>query len=174
MKKMILAAVAVMTFGFANAQEGKFKVGVHAGLPMGDSKDAYSVNLGADVAYMWKVADKFTVGATTGFSTYLGKDYTYYVYSFTPFPALVEGKMKMKDASFIPVAATGQYSLTDNVFVGADLGYAINVGGDLDGGFLYQPKVGYQNEKIELYAAYKGISSNGTLSSVNLGFNYKF
>ncbi|WP_456314956.1 hypothetical protein [Pseudomonas shirazensis] len=166
MKKIVLAVMALMTFGFANAQEGKFKVGVHAGLPMGDSNDFYSVNLGADVAYLVKVADKFTVGATTGFSSYLGKDHSYSVgpYSYS---------VKAKDASFIPVAATGQYSLTDKFFVGADLGYAISVG-DGDGGFLYQPKIGYQNNKIEVYAGYKAISNDGTLASLNLGFNYKF
>ena len=56
-----------------------------------------------------------------------------------------------------------------------DLGYAIYAGsGDGDGGVIYQPKFGYQNEKIEVYASYKGISNDGTLSSLNLGFNYKF
>jgi len=170
MKKIILAAIAVMAFGFASAQEGRFKVGAHVGLPMGDSKDAYSVNLGADVAYLWKITDKFSAGATTGYSTYLGKNETINIGFGLP-----SYKYKYSDASFIPVAGTAQYSLTDNLFVGADLGYAINVGdSDADGGFLYQPKLGYQNSKIEIYAGYKGISNNGTLASLNLGFNYKF
>ena len=173
MKKIVLSLIAVMAFGFANAQEGKFKAGVHAGLPMGDVKDAYSVNLGADVAYMWKITDKFSVGATTGFSTYLAKDITYTTIVMNPYPVMQEATMKGKNASFIPVAGTAQYSLADKFFVGADLGYAISVG-DGDGGFLYQPKVGYQNEKIELYLGYKGISNNGTCSSLNVGFNYKF
>jgi len=173
MKKIVLAAIAVLTFGWANAQDGKFKVGVHAGLPMGDFKDFYSVNLGLDAAYMWEVADKFSVGATTGFSTYLAKEHTYTGLVMTPFPTLTEIKVKGKNASFIPVAGTAQYSLTDKLFVGVDLGYAISVG-EGDGGFLYQPKFGYQNEKIELYASYKGISNEGSISSLNLGFNYKF
>ncbi|MBO9586145.1 MAG: hypothetical protein J7574_18425 [Flavobacterium sp.] len=167
MKKIVLVAIAVLTFGWANAQEGKFKVGVHAGLPMGDAKDAFSVNLGADVAYMFKINDKFSAGATTGYTTYLGKDYTY---SFMGYSVTEKGET----AGFIPVAGTAQYSLIDSLFVGADLGYAIKAGGDIDGGFLYQPKFGYQNEKIEVYAAYKGISNNGTISSLNLGVNYKF
>lgn len=170
MKKIILALIAVMAFGLANAQEGSFKVGVHAGLPMGDIKDSYSVNLGLDVAYLWKINDKFSAGATTGYSTYLGKDKKYQILGFS-------GSVKIPDAGFIPVAATGQYSLTDNLFAGVDLGYAIATGsGDsnIKGGFLYQPKFGYQNEKIEVYAGYKGIESVGTFSSINLGFNYKF
>lgn len=161
--------MAVFAFGFANAQEGNFKLGAHVGLPMGDIKDYYSLNLGIDAAYMWNVADKFSAGIATGYSTYLAKTYTYSdgVNSF---------EIKGDAAGFIPVAATGQYSLTDDLFLGADLGYAIYTGsGDNNGGFLYQPKFGYQNEKIELYAGYKGISvDGGTFSSINLGFNYKF
>ena len=167
MKKMILAVIAVMGFGFANAQDGHFKVGVQAGLPIGDASDVTSVNLGADVAYLWKVTDKFSAGATTGYSTYLAKEYTYTFFGMST-------KIKGDDISYIPVAATGQYALATNVFVGLDLGYAIAVSDGGDGGFLYQPKVGYQNDKIEIYAGYKGISDNVTVSSVNLGFNYKF
>lgn len=170
MKKIILSAVAVMAFGFANAQEGQFKIGVHAGLPLGDIKDSYSVNLGFDAAYLWNVADQFKAGVTTGYSAYLGKTEKY----DNGFGNYVEEKAQTM--GFIPVAGTAQYSLSDNLFVGADLGYAIYAGeGDGDGGFLYQPKFGYQTEKIELYAGYKGISvDGGTVSSLNLGFNYKF
>lgn len=167
MKKVILSAIAVMAFGFANAQEGHFKVGAHVGLLMGDTSDTHSVNLGADVAYLWKVADKFSAGVTTGYTAYLGKTETYGIAGF-------EAKYKHETVGFIPVAGTAQYSVSDNLFVGADLGYAISTNKDVDGGFLYQPKFGYQNEKIEVYAAYKGISNDDTVSSINLGFNYKF
>ena len=169
MKRIILSAIAVMAFGFANAQDGHFKVGAHVGLPTGDAGDGFSVNLGADVAYLWDLADKFSAGATTGYTAYLAKTQTY---DF----GMGSVEIKGDDAGFIPVAGTAQYSISDNLFVGGDLGYAIYVGsGDgIDGGFLYQPKFGYQNEKIEFYAAYKGISNDGTLSSINLGFNYKF
>lgn len=169
MKRIFLSAIAVMAFGFANAQEGHFKVGAHVGLPLGDIKDASSVNLGVDAAYLWEVADQFSAGVTTGYTTYLAKTQTYDIMG-------ERVELKGDDVGFIPVAGTAQYSISDNLFVGADLGYAVYVGsGDgVDGGFLYQPKFGYQNEKIELYAGYKGISNDGTFSSINLGFNYKF
>lgn len=41
------------------------------------------------------------------------------------------------------------------------------------GGFYYQPKVGYQQPDWELYLGYKGVSDNGNIGSVNLGFNFK-
>ena len=169
MKKIILAAVAVMAFGFANAQEGQFKLGAHVGLPMGDFKDAYSLNVGADVAYLWNVADGFKVGATTGYSAYLGK---------TTSINLGFGSVETKTttASFVPVAATAQFSVADNLFLGADLGYAVNVGkGDGNGGVYYQPKFGFQTDKVEVYLGYKGISlERGSFSSLNVGMNFKF
>lgn len=157
MRKIILSVLAVFAFGAAQAQDGGFKAGVHLGLPIGDISDFSSFNGGVDLAYMWSVADSFNAGLTTGYTYFSGKD-------------------GFGNLGFIPVAASGQYSFSDNFFGGADLGYAVYAGdGDGDGGFYYQPKVGYQTEKFEIYASYKGISADGsTISTVGLGFNYKF
>ena len=161
MKKLILSIVAVLTFGFANAQESAFKLGAHVGLPMGDIKDAYSLNAGVDLAYMFKVDDKFSVGPATGFSNYFGKE----IFGF-----------QVSDVSLIPIAGSAQFSFTDNFFVGADLGYGLLFAdGENDGGVYYQPKLGYQTEKIEVSLGYKGVSiEGGAFSSIGLGFNYKF
>ena len=172
MKKIILTVAAVFALTFANAQakkeskggdsEGGFKLGINVGLPLGNIKDAYSLTYGLDVAYLWPVADGFKAGVTSGFINYAAKS------EFKDIGG--------KDTSFVPVAATGQYSFSENIFGGLDLGYAVAVApSGAVGGFLYQPKVGYQTEKIEVYLGYKGISANGgTASSLNLGFAYKF
>ena len=158
MKKVLFAAVAVLTFGFANAQEGKFKVGANVGLPMGDIKDSYSFTIGLDAAYTWAISDKFDAGVGAGYGLYMGKE------DF------------IEDASFVPVYGTAQYLITDSIFLGADLGYAVGIApSENDGGFLYQPKVGYQAGEFQVFAGYKGISvDGGTFSSLNLGFNYRF
>ena len=91
MKKIILTAAAVFAFSFANAQDGGFKLGAHLGLPMGDFKDAYSLNIGADVAYVWNISDKFDAGVATGYTTYLGKTID-----------TGEGSYKVPSAGFIP------------------------------------------------------------------------
>lgn len=156
MKKIILTAAAIFAFGFANAQSGAFKLGAHVGLPTGDIKDGSSVNLGADLSYTWSVAEGLDAGITTGYTSYLGKD-------------------DADAVGFIPVAATAQFTLTNNWFLGVDLGYGIGVNPDgVDSGFLYQPKFGYQMGNTGLYVAYKGIALDGvTASSVNLGVNFK-
>ena len=163
MKKIILTAVAVFGFAFANAQEGGFKVGANLGLPLGDAKDVYSLNLGVDVAYTWKVSDKFEAGFGAGYAHYLGETID-----------LGIAKFDIEDAGFVPVYGTGQYSLSDKFFLGLDLGYAIAVApSGSEGGFLYQPKLGYSFGKTELFLGYKGISNEGTLSSLNLGVAFK-
>ena len=64
--------------------------------------------------------------------------------------------------------------LSDKFFLGLDLGYAIAVApSGSEGGFLYQPKLGYSFGKTELFLGYKGISNEGTLSSLNLGVAFK-
>ena len=169
MKKIILTVAAVFAFTFANAQDKKsgsdseagFRAGINLGLPMGDIKEGYSLTYGLDVAYLWPIADGFKAGVTSGYINYAAK---------SDFKDLGG-----KDTSFVPVAATGQYSFSEEFFGGLDLGYAVAVApSGADGGLLYQPKVGYQTEKIEVYLGYKGISANGgTATSLNLGFAYK-
>ena len=157
MKKVLFAAIAVMAFGVSNAQDGGFKAGVNLGMPMGDIKDFYSTNLGLDIAYTWAVSDEFGVGVATGYSMY-------------------NAKSGGDAASFMPIAATLQYSFSESIFAGADLGYALGLSpSGIDSGMMYQPKLGYQTEKFEIFAGYKGISFDGSsLNTLNFGFNYKF
>lgn len=162
MKRLFLVAIATVGFAFSGtAQETQLKFGLDAGMPMGDIKDMYSFNLAANAAYMWNgVAEGFDVGAGVSYNTYFAKE--------------VGGK-KGDNASFLPIYATANYGFTENIFAGADLGYAVVLApSGADGGVYYQPKVGYQTEKFEVFVGYKAIAVSGVAqTSVNLGFNYK-
>lgn len=156
MKKIVLSTFAILAFGIANAQ---FKVGVNGGIPVGDADDVTSVTLGADLAYTWEVSEGFEAGISAGYAHFIIKD---------------EWRDLVDDPAFIPVAATAQYSLTENLFLGGDIGYAIGVNDGNDGGFLYQPKIGYKINMVEIYAGYRGIAADGwDANSVNLGVNFK-
>lgn len=173
MKKLIFSLVTIFAFGFSQAQtsfnnqlnraeqEGHFKVGANLGIPMGDIDDFSSIAFGFDLAYLWPVAERFKAGATVGYLNFVGKKY--------------HGS-KRQNIDFIPIAATGQYSITQNIFVGADLGYGIGLSpSGNDGGFYYQPKVGYQIDLFEVYLGYKGVTKNhGNAAALSIGFNYKF
>ena len=168
MKKLFLVG-AIALCGAMNAQTG-FKLGAHVGLPVGDIKDLSSVNLGVDAAYMWPVASEFNLGIASGYSAFLGKDYTYTI------PGLGTYTVKAETLSLVPVALAAQYKISPMFSLGVDLGYGFLFGGGAsDGGFYYQPKAAYHFGPSEVNLGYMGVSKNGsTISSVNLGYAYSF
>lgn len=175
MKKLLfIAAVSLLGTTAINAQENHFKVGAHAGLPMGDAGDSYSFNAGVDVAYTFGISDNFEVGATTGYSHYFGKEVNIPGVSFMG--VSIPGQSYKFNVGSIPVAATATYTFDGGFNVGADVGYAFLTGDADGGGFYYQPKIGYTfAEKHMVYAGYKAISKDGAeLSSVNIGYAIKF
>ena len=168
MKKLFLVAIATVGFAFSGtAQDTKIKVGVDFGIPMGDMKDATSFNLGVNGAYVWTgIAEGFDAGIGVSYNTYFAKEI-----DLGPL-----GKVKGDNFSFLPIYGTANYNFTENIFAGADLGYAIALSpSGMDSGVYYQPKVGYQTEMFEVFVGYKAVAVSGSsFSSVNLGFNYKF
>lgn len=167
MRKILLSTSALFAFTFmAHAQESGFTAGVHTGLPIGDFKFGYSVNVGVDVAYLWSDGNGFSSGIATGYSHYIGKDVDN-PYGFDSY--------RFEDGAFVPLAATARVAITDFLFAGVDLGYAKYVRAGGGGGFYFQPKAGYSMEKIDVFVSYKGIVSNGTtLTTIGLGAAYKF
>lgn len=180
MKKLLLVAAVALIGTFANAQEGHFKVGVHAGLPIGDAGDGYSFNAGVDAAYVFAIADNIDLGVTTGYSHYFGKSTSETIGGGSIGGITIPQTtftFDNPDFGIVPLAATAQYNIDGGFNIGADLGYAFFVGENAEGGgFYYQPKVGYTfGEMSSIYVGYKGVSDNGsTLSSINLGYAYKF
>ncbi|HLS31483.1 MAG TPA: hypothetical protein VK021_11545 [Flavobacteriaceae bacterium] len=169
MKKVFVVLVAFLAFGFAQAQDSGFRIGVHLGLPVSDADKITSLAMGGDLAYLFNVSEEFKAGASLGYLHYSGKK--------------THGH-KREGLGFLPIAATAKYAIIENIFVGADLGYALGLSPSInDGGFYYLPKVGYQIDLFEVYIGYRGIankfslegySENLDISSVTLGFNYNF
>lgn len=159
MKKLFLLTILTI-FSFTVAQsQSNWKLGVNAGIPVGDIEDFSSFNLGGDVAYFFDVSDVFTAGPLVGFSHFFEDD---------------DGVGE--DLSFIPLAASGRFSFSDAVFIGADLGYAIGVDDGNDGGFYYRPKLGYNFGMVALILSYAGIeiTDGPTAGTVNLGIEIGF
>lgn len=162
MKRMLMMGALLLMGAGAYAQSGPhFKAGVNVGIPTGDVADLSSFTLGADVAYMWPVAPSLHVGVASGFQNFF-----------------VKSEFKdndFVDLNYVPVAASGQFSVTPNFFVGADLGYAFTTSGGEDaGGFYYLPKVGYQLDRFEVFGGYRAVSSDVNFGAANIGVNFKF
>ena len=174
MKKLFLTG-ALALFGLMNAQktESGIRLGVNAGIPVGDFGKLTTFTAGVDLAYLYPLAENFRLGVATGYSHYFGKK------TKTDL-ILVTLKNEVPDVGIIPVAATAEFTLGDsNVFLGADLGYAFFTKKDFkneNGSFYYQPKLGYSFDKRhDLYFSYKGFTrNNANAGSINLGYAYNF
>ncbi len=172
MKKiLVLAAIAVFSLTSVNAQDGVdkvidqaknggFKVGANIGLPLSTAGDLASFNVGADVAYLFEVIPNLEVGLLVGYTHFFGDGIYTYEFEDTIFIANYE------DTSFVPISSTARYYFADRKFFGGlDLGYAVNVSGEADGGFYYRPKFGFNLGMITLIASYQGISGGVNYST---------
>ncbi|GGE96702.1 hypothetical protein SAMN05443634_1142 [Chishuiella changwenlii] len=173
MKKVLFtAAFAVAGLVSVSAQTTGIEGAVHVGIPVGETADVYSFNIGADLAYLHPVSNNFKLGAKVGYDHFIGKE-------FKVNNVVVA---ESEDVGFIPLAATAKFEFNNNLFIGADLGYAFATTDGIDGGLFWQPKVGYSASTWDLYAGYKGINAgpenNNTVdwkyNAVSVGFNYKF
>ena len=163
MKKFILLMVlAVMGFTSSYGQ-GNFRLGVNAGLPIGDAADYTTFQLGTDLANMVNLAGVASVGPMIGYSHFFGDS-----------GAEVGGvTWDADDVQFVPIAASSRFTFL-SLALGLDLGYALALNKDSDGGLYYRPQVGFTIGPVGLIASYQGISQDGSsISSLNLGVEFK-
>lgn len=148
-------------FGFVSlmsyAQNNSFKAGAHLGLPVNGTEDFAKLSTGIDLTYLYAFSEKFSMGATTGFTTFLGKR--------------INEQFTSPDVTVIPLAVSTEYKLFHNFRVGADVGVVLGVGNIDNGYFYYHPKVVYGFNKIDLQLGYRSFIDFQTLS---FGFAYKF
>ena len=163
MKKLSLIMMMMFGITFMSAQTAQgsnwLKLGVHAGIPMGDAGDFYGFMAGIDGKYQFLTYDHFGLGVSTGYSHYFGKEVNGY---------------DVEDGGVIPIAALLRYYPTETFFIGTDLGYGIFTGeGAEDGGFYYRPEIGYHNERWNIFGFYQGVAADGlTPSAIGVGVNF--
>lgn len=168
MKKIIVLALALVSFTVSKAQVGEgtnwLKAGIHAGIPVGDMSEVSSFALGLDLKYQFLNAESFAIGVSTGFTNYFGK---------------TEGLIEYNDLGVIPVAGLFRFYPTENFFLGTDVGYAflteevVTTDGSSSGGFYYRPEIGYHNDSWNIFAFYQGVVIDGfSPASVGVGINY--
>lgn len=165
MKKLFLLA-AIAVFGVSNtyAQTG-LEAGINFALPIGDAADVSTFSVGLDIAYLYEVSEKFDAGVSTGFSNAFGDTFK-----------AGEVEFDYDDVQFIPVAIAGRFNATKDLYIRADVGYALGINDGNDGGFYYRPRVGYSfTDIIGAHVSYTGISlDGGDWSTVGLGAEYTF
>lgn len=172
MKKLIFSTlITTMSIFSLNAQEGLL-AGGHFGAPIGDASDFFNFNYGANVSYLYPIMDGLHLGANVGLDFYSGKDISHTMY-------------KMNGMSLLSIAASGQYDFSDQFYAAGNLGYALSLNNNYNGGFYIEPKGGWQNDWMQVYVFYKNISADSKRSTINnirlsnistfgVGANYKF
>lgn len=162
--KKFLCLIIFLAVGFTSSYaQGDLRLGINAGIPVGDASDISNFNVGADIAYLMGFGETFQLGPMVGYNHFFGDEID-----------LGGGSsMEVDDISFLPIAATARFGLA-GLELGADLGYALGLSDGNDGGFYYKPKVGFSLFGIGLIGSYTGISvDGGTFSSVNLGMEFR-
>ena len=155
MKKLLLMGLLIV-FGLSPFYgQNNFNIGVHAGIPMGDIEDISSFEGGVDLAYRFTFVDIVEVGPLVGYSHFFGKD-------------------EFDDFNYIPIAASGRLGLPQSFFAGFDIGYAIALEEDADGGLYYRPQVGYQFLNFGIVVSYAGIAEDVIdVGALTLGIEFK-
>lgn len=152
--KKVLCLIIFLVVGLTSTYaQGDIRLGVNAGIPVGDISDASDLNVGADIAYLMGF-ETFQLGPMVGYNHFFRDD--------------------LDDLSFLPIAATARFGLA-GLELGADVGYALGISPDgNDGGFYYKPKIGFSLFGIGLIGSYTSISRDGgSASSINLGVEFR-
>ncbi len=161
MKKLfLLACMALFSVFYVNAQ-GETKVAGSVGFVTGNFGDGYTFSLTLEVSQLWKVADDFKAGGNVGISHFFGKN--------------LNG-VSLSDITFLPIAGSAHYNVSDDFIIGFDLGYALGINEGNDGGFYYAPRLEFGvSENMGIIAAYRNVSNDGTsLGHLTLGVSYGF
>lgn len=163
MKKLCLTATVLLSMVTgAFAQEGSevknkeitarnswLKLGLTAGMPVGNASKASSFTAGLDLRGQFMSTRHFGLGVVTGYNHYFGKN-------------------NAADFGAIPLALMLRYyPKAKGIFAGADLGYSFvtNITG-LTGGVTVKPQVGYHNHDWNFFGFYNHIFTKSAVMDI--------
>ncbi|MFT3680770.1 MAG: hypothetical protein QM791_10895 [Ferruginibacter sp.] len=135
------------------------KMGLNAGVPVGDLADVSSFTLGVELKGQLMETNHVGIGLTTGYNHFFAKN------NFSSFGIVPLG-------AFVRV-----YPKSEGFFAGLDGGYSIitNIQ-DAKGGVYLRPQLGYHNYDWNVFAYYNNIfrsnENGGNLAHVGIGATY--
>ncbi|BCY28986.1 hypothetical protein [Flavobacterium okayamense] len=133
------------------------KLGVTAGVPVGDASDVSAFNLGVDFRGQYLVTPSFAIGVASGYNHYFEKD------DFESF-------------GVVPLAGFVRYYFQPKgLFFGSDLGYGFLTNVENNSGGLYvNPQIGYHNRDWNIYGYFQNTFAENDVDvqSVGIGVTY--
>lgn len=158
MKKLLLSFALVTFCLTANAQ---FSLGAGVGVPTGDAGDITSTSYNFSGTYMFGSESDFKFGLSASYLVFSAKT--------------VEGEETL-NLEWLPIATVLNYSVSDKLTVGSDVGYGIGLSPEgIGGGFYLRPNITYAvGDRTSFNLNYSSISDDGSISSFGLGLAYQF
>lgn len=175
--KKLLVAITIVIAGFTANAQGKFNLGVNLALPLGDAGKVSSIGVMPEASYLFDVSDQFKVGPSIAYTHYFGKSLKDIMIQSlkdrnlptTAIENLDEAKLEeaakklgiaTTDVSYLPVSVAARFSPTSQFSLGADLGYAVAISDNTEGGFYYRPVVAYNfTDNMALQFSYIGVAT---------------
>ena len=158
MKKLLLS-IALVTFCLtANAQ---FSLGAGVGIPTGDVGEFTSTSYNLSATYMFGAESDFKFGLSASYLAFSGKTID---------------EIDFGNYAWLPIATVLNYSVSDKLSVGSDVGYGVGLSPDgIGGGFYLRPNITYAvGDRTSFNLNYSSISDDGSISSFGLGLAYQF
>jgi hypothetical protein len=158
MKKLLLS-IALVTFCLtANAQ---FSLGAGVGIPTGDAGEFTSTSYNLSATYMFGAESDFKFGLSASYLAFSGKTID---------------EIDFGNYAWLPIATVLNYSVSDKLSVGSDVGYGVGLSPEgLGGGFYLRPNITYAvGDKTSFNLNYSTISDDVSFSSFGLGLAYQF
>ena len=163
--KKLLIILAIFGIGITSAHAQKhFTFGLSGGIPLADVDESHSLHASADIAYRVDLIKLLDIGGVVGYSHYFKKDDT-----------IDLGFYDNDDLQFITAAGTARLRILAILFAGTDIGYAIGLSNNTDGGFYIRPQIGLNLGVANVLVTYSNISADGaTIAAINGGVEIKF
>lgn len=162
MKKVLLAAVAVLTISTASfAQSGRFSIGAELGLPMGDFGDGFNTGFGGSLRYEMPMGDNIGLTGTVGYLMFSGKTpdgapsgYDAPSLSFIPIMLGAKYYLQEQQSGFYPAVAVGMTSWTSDA-----------EGAESNTDFTWAIGAGYHLDNLDFGLNYNSIATEGSATT---------
>lgn len=158
--KKFLTILLLLTFSYCgfsqdvnlkdlNSSNTWLKVGLNAGLPIGDISDYSAFTLGLDANIQFLRTKAYGIGLKAGYIHYFAKD-------------------DFEDFGMIPLAVLFRfYPQSSGIFFGLEAGYALaNNLEEYDGGAYFRPHIGWHNHDWNFFAYYDHILGDDIVSDI--------
>lgn len=194
MKHVLIAVIAFALLGLvsvdANAQKVVLSVGGDVLIPMGTFGDAQSTGFGGSVRGQYNITPMFSVGLTSGYYTWSGKDFTSGGVTvkgptFKGIPVRVFGKYyfmpEAEKVRFYGIGELGMFFSSVDVPTQTIGGFTVGGGTATSTDFNFAPGIGVEfglgsgNTKLDISARYDGIATSGSTSGslgARVGVNF--